>query len=166
MMNDTYVEVMVKCKPSILMRVLQILCIVLAAGSFLFLLGLPGILLAVAFGVAAYFAGLQTNVEFEYLYVDRELTVDKIMARSKRKKVDKVDLGKMEILAPMNSWHLDEYKNRQFKKVADYSSKEKEQKPERRYVLIYEGEKKLIFEPTKEMVKAIQTTAPRKVFLD
>jgi hypothetical protein len=86
------------------------------------------------------------------------------MAKSKRKRVATFDMGKMEIMAPIKSYHLDNYKNRT-DKVVDYSCGE-ERKPDLRYVFFYDGKQKVIFEPNQEMVKAIQTIAPRKVFRD
>ena len=104
------------------------------------------------------------DVEYEYLYVDKQLTVDKIMARTRRKKVETFDMERMEILAPIKSWHLDDYKNRQLKEV-NYSSGV-EQQPDIRYCMIYNGEKRVIFEPNAAMVTAIKSVAPRKVFTD
>lgn len=124
----------------------------------------PAMLIGIAFGVAAYFVNLNTNLEYEYLYVDKELTVDKVMAKSRRKRVAVFDVGKMEILAPVKSWHLDNYKNRQDKRV-DYSSGEEKQ-PDKRYVFFYDGQKQVIIEPNLELVKAIAMAAPRKVFTD
>ena len=74
------------------------------------------------------------------------------------------DVGKMEILAPVKSWHLDNYKNRQDKRV-DYSSGEEKQ-PDKRYVFFYDGQKQVIIEPNLELVKAIAMAAPRKGFTD
>lgn len=132
------------------------------------LLGFMGLIvfliIAVVAGVGAYFVSLNANLEYEYLYVDKQLTVDKIMARTRRKKVETFDLERMEILAPIKSWHLDDYKNRQLK-VVDYSSGV-EQQPDIRYSMIYNGEKRVIFEPNAEMVAAIKSIAPRKVFTD
>ncbi|MFI3213313.1 MAG: hypothetical protein R3Y24_08210 [Eubacteriales bacterium] len=166
MINESYVEVMVKRNASIGMKFLGILTMTMAIGTGL--VGLMGniLFLAVAavFGVASYFLRLNSALEFEYTYIDKELQVDKIMAQTKRKRVEALDLNKMEILAPMNSHRLDSYRNRTYKTV-DYSRKV-EEKPETRYILYMSGEKKVIFEPTMEMLKVIQTIAPRKVFFD
>lgn len=165
-MNETYVECMVKRKKNGLLTVLKVLLIVIAV--FAFLIGSIGsiifYIIAVAAGVGAYFVGLNASLEYEYLYVDRQLSVDKILAKSRRKKVETFDLGRMEILAPIKSWHMDEFKNRQLKDV-DYSSGV-EEKPDKRYCMIYNGEKRVIFEPNAEMVAAIKSIAPRKVFTD
>ena len=108
---------------------------------------------------------MNTDLEYEYLYLDRELTVDKVMAKSKRKRAAVYSLDKMEIVAPVKSWHLDNFKNRQTSKNVDYSSGEEKQ-PDKRFVFYYEGNQKVIFEPSEEMVKAMQFVAPRKVFKD
>ena len=161
---ETYVECMVKKKANGLMSALKVLLIGITVITGL--LGFMGLIvfliIAVVAGVGAYFVSLNANLEYEYLYVDKQLTVDKIMARTRRKKVETFDLERMEILAPIKSWHLDDYKNRQLK-VVDYSSGV-EQQPDIRYSMIYNGEKRVIFEPNAEMVAAIKSIAPRKVF--
>ncbi len=164
-MNETYVEWLVKKKTPVYMAFLKILTIMLAVCFILVGIGFPPLfLIGILFGVAAYFIYFNADLEYEYLYVDKELTVDKVMAKSKRKRVATFDLDKMEIVAPIKSWHLDNYKNRN-DKTADYSSGEEKQ-PDRRYVFFYDGRQKVIFEPNEEMIKAMQFVAPRKVFKD
>lgn len=164
-MNETYVEWLVKRKTPAYMTFLKILFTVLAVFFILIgLLLLPALLIGIACGVAAYFITLNADLEYEYLYVDKELTIDKIMARSRRKRVAVFGLDKMEIVAPVKSWHLDNYKNRS-EKAVDYSSGEEKQ-PDKRFVFYYDGQKKIIFEPNEEMIKAMQLVAPRKVFKD
>lgn len=164
-MNETYVEWLVKRKTPAYMTLLKFLTIILAACFILlgFIL-VPAMIIGILLGIAAYFVNLNADLEYEYLYVDKELTVDKVLAKSRRKRVAVFDVGKIEILAPVKSWHLDNYKNRQ-DKVVDYSSGEVKQ-PDKRYVFYYDGQKKVIFEPNEEMIKAITTVAPRKVFKD
>lgn len=164
-MNETYVEWLVKKKTPAYMTLLRIFSIMLSAAFILvgFVI-VPALLIGIAIGVAAYFIYMNSDLEYEYLYVDKELTVDKVMAKTRRKRVAVFDVGKMEIVAPIKSWHLDNYKNRN-DKVVDYSSGEEKQ-PDNRYVFFYEGRQKVIFEPNEEMIKAMQLAAPRKVFKD
>ncbi len=164
-MNETYVEWLVKKKTPSYMTFLKILTIMLAVCFIVvgFVI-MPALLIGLVFGVAAYFIYMNADLEYEYLYVDKELTIDKVMAKSKRKRVASFELDKMEIVAPIKSWHLDNYKNRN-DKLVDYSSGEEKQ-PDRRYVFYYEGKQKVIFEPNEEMIKAMQMVAPRKVFKD
>lgn len=166
MTSETYVECLVTTKPSVLMKFLKTLFIMLTV-VFMFL-GLLGIFVAFIIGLVcaavSYFVAMQTNIEYEYLYLDKEITVDKIMGQSRRKRVATYEVERIEILAPLNSWHLDNYKNREGK-VTDFSSKILKQ-PETRYLFFYDGSSKVIIEPSEEFVKAIYNVAPRKVFTD
>lgn len=162
-MNETYVEWMVKRKPNLIMKFLKILTMLITV--FLVVLGMMNIYFLIAgalFAGLTYFIGLNTDIEYEYLYVDRQLSIDKVLNRSRRKKIVSYELERMEILAPIYSYHLDSYKNRTAE-VKDYSSGVINQ-PDSRYIMFYDGTKKLIFEPNSDMVKAIKTVAPRKVF--
>lgn len=167
MMSETYVECLVKKKTSTGMMFLRMLTIVMAvvfllAGFVLFIW--PAMLIGLVMAVAAYFVVINTDLEYEYLYLDKEITIDKVMAKTKRKAVTKYNIDSMEIFAPIKSWHLDEYKNRAVKTV-DYSSGVENQ-PDMRYAMYYDGGIKVILEPSMDMVKAIKNIAPRKVFTD
>lgn len=165
-MNDSYVECMVKRNTKPIMKFLSVFLIVLAVvigGSGLFLFGNFVILIiGIAFGVGGYYLSKYTQVEFEYLYVDKQISVDKIFSQATRKTVAKYDVEKMEILAPVFSYKLDEFKNRNVK-VSDYSSGVEKQ-PDVRYAFYYDGKEKVIFEPNAEFVEAVKMVAPRKVF--
>ena len=165
-MSESYVEVMVQRKPSGAMLFLKYLLIGLAAVLFFasFIFSNFAIILAIACGVGAYFVGMYASIEYEYLYLDKEITIDKVMNKSKRKRVGVYQVDKMEILAPLKSYHLDSYRNRQVKEL-DYSSGIAGQ-PETRYCFYYEGSQKIIFEPNDELIKLVKNVAPRKVFSD
>lgn len=163
-MSDTYVECLIKAKDPVVLKFLKyvlygltVLCVI---GMFL-----NPILFfaALILGGAAYFVGMFCDSEYEYLYLDREITVDKVMAKTKRKRVATFNVDRMEILAPINSYHLDSFKNRDVKNV-DYSAGQTQ--PESRYVMYYEGGQKVLLTPNEEMIKAIKNVAPRKVFMD
>ena len=164
-MSDTYVECLVKAKAPMWGRFLKILLILLTAVFAVAMLLMPyAILLAVAAGVGAYFSGYLTDVEYEYLYLDKGLVVDKVMAKSKRKRIATYTVDRIEIFAPIKSYHLDNYRNRTAK-VLDYSVGE-ELQPDRRYAMYYEGGQKILLNPSEEMVKAMKNVAPRKIFSD
>ena len=59
------------------------------------LLFLPGAGMA----AACYFLLPRLEVEFEYLYLQRSLSIDSIFSKEKRKKAAEYDLDKMEIFA-------------------------------------------------------------------
>ncbi|MBR4083493.1 MAG: hypothetical protein IKK33_04325 [Lachnospiraceae bacterium] len=166
-MSEAYVECLIEAKSSMLLKILQVglivLTVILGFLGITFMLWLA-LIIAVGTGIAAYFAYMNADIEYEYLYLDKEITIDKVMAKSNRKRVGVYTLERMEVLAPIKSYHLDNYKNRNVK-VLDYSIGVEEQ-PDLRYALYYEGGLKLILSPSEEMVKVIKNVAPRKVFTD
>ena len=166
-MSDAYVECLVKAKTSVAATFFKILLIAIAVISFLIMfftmISLAFIPMLLA-GVGAYFLNLYTDLEYEYLYLDKELTVDKVMAKSRRKRIATYSLDRIEILAPIKSYRLDNYKNRDVK-VKDYSIGE-ERQPDLRYAMFYEGGEKVILSPSPEMIKIMKNVAPRKVFSD
>lgn len=164
-MSDAYVECLVKAKGSSLGKFLKILLIMLTVVFGLAMLVIPlALVAAVITGVGAYFVGIYTDVEYEYLYLDKELVVDKVLGKSRRKRVATYTIDRMEIFAPVKSYHLDNYKNRNVK-IKDYSIGE-ELQPDRRYAMYYEGGEKILFSPSEELVKVMKNVAPRKVFTD
>ena len=165
-MSETYVECLVARKPSLVLTFLKFFLIMMAVVFFLIgLVGyVVGLIVAIVAGVGAYFATMNASIEYEYLYVDKEVSIDKVMAKSRRKKAGTYSVEQMEILAPLNSHRLDSYKNRDAKTV-DFSSGIAAQ-PERRYMMVCNGGTRVILEPNEALIKAIQTVAPRKVFTD
>ncbi len=169
-MSESYIEVMVQRKKSMALVVGQYALYVLAVVFFLSnfvlqgLFGLLGFILAIACGALGYFVGLNADVEYEYLYLDKEITIDKVMNKSRRKRIATYSLEKIEIMAPMNSHRLDSYRNRQFKEV-DVSTGVVSQ-PEKRYVFYHDGQTKVIFEPNEDFIKLVKNVAPRKIFSD
>ena len=169
-MSDVYVECLVQTKPSPLWKFLKISLIALTVIFFLvsmilIFIFLPFFILSIACGVGAYFANMRANLEYEYLYLDKEIVVDKVMAKSKRKRVAVYSLDRIEILAPVKSYRLDNFARRNTTKVKDYSIGE-ELQPDRRYVMYYEGGEKVLLSPSEEMIKVMKNVAPRKVFSD
>ncbi len=165
---DTYIEYMVKKKTTAGDMAIRYVCMFLiilsAVGAIIVMYP---ILLVVTVGLWAAYRYLVfplTDIEYEYLYVDRTLTVDKIMAKEKRKTVATYEIDRLEILCPADSYRLGEFKNRELKTL-DYSSG-KENTEDKRYVMIYEGGLKIVLDLTKEFVKIIQNNSPRKVFFD
>lgn len=166
-MNESYVECLVKTRPNLFLKFLKILLIMLTVVFFIIGMGMyiwPALIVALVTGVGTYFVWLHSDIEYEYLYVDRELTIDKVFVKSRRKRVGSYSMERMEVVAPFRSHHLDGYKHRQCK-VKDYSIGVQEQ-PDQRYAIYYEGNLKIIISPSPELIKALKNSAPRKVFTD
>ena len=168
MVDNSYVECLVESKTSPVVKVLSYMALILAIFCFLlsfFGLGMVSFISCVVFGIGYYFLSLNAVVEYEYQYCDKEITVDKVLNRQKRKNIAKYDVEKLEILAPSRSYHLDDYKNRTLKNL-DFSAREKDRQPDPTYTFIYDGKERVVFEPTDEFVAAVKSVAPRKVFTD
>ena len=165
-MSDVYVECLVQTKTPAWKKCLRGLLIALTVIFAIIMFVIPlAFILAVAFGVGAYFSSWLTEIEYEYLYLDKEIVVDKVMAKSKRKRVATYSLDRIEVLAPVKSYHLDNFGRRDNAKVTDYSIGE-ELQPDRRYVMYYEGGEKILLSPSEEMIKVMKNVAPRKIFSD
>jgi len=160
-MEQTYLEVLVARKKNNLATLLKFGCGVLAVPTLLmmpfsvFFLGM-----AVVLAGLAYFGYLNEWIEYEYSYVCRELSVDKIMARSRRKSVATYMVDKMEIGAPEGSHRLDGYGGGKYE-VKDYSSKSGST-----YVFYYEGRKKIVLEADQGLMEALHSASPSKLFLN
>lgn len=166
-MSENYVECLIKGKGSVgfsLLKYVLYFVACLGVASLLFGTGILGVIVALAAGYGGYYVGMLAKVEYEYLYLDRELTIDKVLNQTMRKPVGTFTMDKMEILAPIKSWRLDNYKNRQTVDK-DYSIGV-EEKPDKRYVFYYEGGQRIIISPSEEMVKVMKNANPRKVFSD
>ncbi len=160
-MDTGVVEVLVKRKENHLFSTLQVVCIVLAVISFVLMIFMPItiILIALFVGLRYVFFYL-ADVEYEYSYFDRELTIDKIYAKSRRKKAAAYLVEKVEIAAPEKSYKLDNHKNRQCKEV-DYSSGNQDSA---KFVIYYEGSTKVILEYDETLVKTMRMQSPSKIF--
>lgn len=118
----------------------------------------------IALGVFDYFIFQWTDIEFEYLYLDKEISVDKIMAKTRRKKLLTIDVNKIEIMAPEKSHQLDSYRNRQTK-VTDLSAGH-DLPDQKLYWVFYEGNQRFLMNLTEDFAKTIKGVVPRKVFMD
>ncbi len=166
-MNDSYKELMVKKESGWKEKLLRIVCIVPTVLAGLLTLGTANLIffiVTILLGVLTYFVYQRTDLEYEYLYLDREINVDKIMAKTKRKRLVTLSVDKMEILAPIKSHQLDSYRNRDVKSF-DYSAGEDIQ-GQKLYALYYEGNQKYVLNLDEDFVKTIKGIAPRKVFMD
>ena len=161
-MNDTYSELLIKKEVTAKDKMIKVLLIALIA-----LMAVAGILITpLALGIAAYFVFPNLDLEFEYVYVNGELDIDKIMAKMKRKRAKSFELSKMEIMAPVKSHRLD-YQNQNTKmKVYDFSSGNPSHKV---FAMIIPSDNelcKVLLEPDEELLKNIEKSCPRKVFVD
>ncbi|MGL5436644.1 MAG: DUF6106 family protein [Lachnospiraceae bacterium] len=163
-MNETYAESLVKRKTPFysniivgIMALITLYCIFLALTG-----GVLGVILMFLSGGATYLVHRNFNIEYEYLFVNAQLSIDKILGRSKRKKAWEGNMENFEIIAPSDHHTLKDYANQNRKKL-DFSS----QIPGAiTYTIMYQaGAERLavIIEPNEKIIKCFRQTAPRKV---
>ena len=169
-LEDGFVEYLVKKKTStkeIMIRVVCnafIVCVIIGVPVFI----APGLAPVSLFvGVVLWliyhnFILPLTDIEYEYSYCDKEISVDKIMGKEKRKNLATYQLEKMELLAPSNSYRLADYKN--LKTVSYWSEDDSDDHVP--YALIYDNKEKVLLDLNGEFVKIVQNNAPRKVYTD
>ncbi len=160
-MGDFYTEQLIKkqgdMKDLVIKAVLVAVAIVSVLTVFIFPMGLlfPIIIIALV-----WFLISRLNVEYEYLYVNGDLDIDKIMNKSKRKRVFSTNVKEMELLAPVDSPKLGQFGNA---KVINLSSGRADA---RLYAMVVANNgqtAKLIFEPNDTIIEGLFMLAPRKV---
>ncbi len=164
-MNQDYVEWLVKRKdPAYAWPVRILMGILCAAALVMALVVVWGPILLLIAGAATFFVFQMLSVEYEYLYVDGSLSVDKILGKARRKKVLECLKEELLMIAPSDSYVLKDYETSGMK-VVNCSS----QKPEAKtFTMIYQknGQHyKVILEPNDKLLQAIRYTTPRKIVM-
>lgn len=163
-MNETYAEWLVKRKTPFyshiivgIMALITVFCIFLALTG-----GVVSVILMFLAGGATWLVRRNFNIEYEYLFVNAQLSVDKILGRSKRKKSWEGAVENMEVIAPSDHFALRDYANQNRKKM-DFSSR---LPGARTYTIMYQSgpdRLEIIIEPDEKILKCFRQTAPRKL---
>ncbi len=160
-MNDFYTEQLIKKQRNMKDIMKIVLLVVLAAASVFFVFLIPMAIIVPVIVIAVVFILIRRmDVEYEYLYVNGDLDIDKIMHKERRKKLFSSNVDNMELLAPERAEELKNFRNA---KVLDYTSGVE---GARRYVFVAKekGELvKVVFEPNDDIIEGIFLLAPRKV---
>lgn len=160
-MSDFYTEQLIKKRTSskdimiktglVCLTVLSVLLV------FIFPFGIIVPVIMIALTVAMF---RRLNVEYEYLFVNGDLDIDKIMNKSKRKRIFSMNVADMELLAPVNAGELMHF---QRAKVCDYTSGPGAKEVYALIVLERGAQKKILFEPNEDIIEGFFMMAPRKV---
>ena len=168
-MSDTYVELLIKKKTSFWGNALRTSCIFMGVFQLVlyvfskawFFVGTALVFFGMAYTMAFLF-----KVEYEYLLLGTQLSIDKIFNQRKRKKVAEYELATdMEMLAPVASSHLERYRQ-MASRTRDFSAQSKDSEV---YGLVVHVEKEIEMikiEMTDDFFAQISMIAPRKVFKD
>lgn len=163
-MENISIEQIIKVNPPKYVKVLKPVMVVLCVFSLAFILTIFGIFLTVGLIFLTVVVFHYYDAEYEYTLVEKELTIERIVAKSYRRKCGEYNLSRMEIMAPLGSDKLARSENGDFK-TYDYSSNTDRSKT---YVLFAPCNNemvRLIFEPDERMKQTIWRTSPSKVNL-
>lgn len=122
----------------------------------------PGLIwVTVILAVIDAFLFKRMNLEFEYVYFNGDLDIDKIMNMQSRKRVFSSNIKEMEVIACSGSVELQQYPRY---KVLDFSTQNPDDKV---YEMItqFKGETvRVLFNPNEKILNEMKNLAPRKVF--
>ena len=162
-MNESYAEYLVRRKtPAYAWLVTGLLGVITAFFVFMAMTaGVLSVILMFVFGFLTYLSYRNFHVEFEYLYVDKQLNVDKILGKAKRKKAYECSMEEIQMIAPSDSHVLSDYKVTG--KTLDCSSRMPGVKTYTAVIQKGSESIRLIFEPNDKMLHCFRQTALRKV---
>lgn len=122
----------------------------------------PGLIaIAIAAWFGAYFLARMQKAEFEYTFTSGDLDIDQLSGDLRRKRKCEIPKESVELVAPLDSDYVQEYKNL---RTYDYSSGDRTSK--NRYVIIatVKNERaRVIFEPNEKMLDNMWKYFPSKV---
>lgn len=165
-MENSYVEQLVKRQNSTLqigLRVGAVVSAVVITYIMMLLIGIISLVAAFALGYGVYYVFIMTSLEYEYVFVNGELTVDIVYGKSKRKRSGTFDIKKSEIIAPLKSDYAAMYHKNMQMKAFDFTSGTDEDKVYLMAAPYGAGTAKVYFEPNENMLNAMRTQAPSKV---
>lgn len=164
-MESQYYEHLVHCKASIFMQIARVISVVgfifsilLMASSFL-----VGIIGCVLMAVAFWFSNQEVGKEYEYVYVDGDISFDAVYHKSRRKTKGKTSWDETRLVCKGNSPELEGYRQKNAK-IQNFTSNNKNSQDV--YAIITESggvPAITLFEPAPEMLEMMWRKSPMKV---
>ncbi len=165
-MSETYHERLIKRETTVTDIAIRTFFVLLCFMPVVFIRFVGGFAIILIVGLIwlAHFMFVLTDVEFEYLYLSGECQFDKICGKTKRKGCGKIEMEKVEIIAPEGAAELENFEKQSYR-VRDFSSYSKDAE---RYVAFQRKDSaliKVIFEPGADIIREMQLMFPRKVIV-
>ncbi len=160
-MNEVFVEQIIKRKidtKGICIRILAVMLIIPGLISMIIIDPILGFSITALLVYIAYLMFNQTSVEYEYSFLNGELTIDKILGQNKRKHVTDLDIKQAEIIAPAYSDDIISRINGI--RTLDFSSGYKSD--DRYSMIVYDGKERIqvLFDPNENVIEAMHTMRP------
>ncbi|WP_302630091.1 DUF6106 family protein [uncultured Eubacterium sp.] len=159
-MDEVFVEQIVKRRISISGILLRMLFIFLTLAGLMsmMILGMLGFTIAILLGYATYLVWAYTSVEYEYSFLNGELSVDKIIGQRKRKSIANYDIKEAEIVAPLVSDAVVRASGNAI--IKDYSTRINNNDVYAMIINNSNGKFKVVFEPNEKVLEAMYHVRP------
>ncbi|MDO5409260.1 MAG: hypothetical protein Q4F21_02270 [Lachnospiraceae bacterium] len=165
-MESQYYEHLVQCRPQPLMKLVKVISMV---GFIFSLLMAPGALIAgiagcLAMGATFWFSNREVGKEYEYVYIDGDISFDEIYNKSRRKTKLKTSWEETRLVCRADSPELNGYRQKNAK-VQNFASRDKANES-RVYALLTEKQGTYMivyFEPAEDMLEMMWRKSPSKV---
>lgn len=159
-MDEVFVEQIIKRKTSASGIAIRVICIALVITGFLsmLLLGVLGLTITALLIYGTYLLWGYTSVEYEYSFLNGELSIDKIMGQRKRKTIANFDIKNAEIVAPAMSDEVISRVNNAVTK--DYSTGYRGGNIYSMIINDSDGLKQVLFEPNEKVLSAMYHVKP------
>lgn len=159
-MDEVFVEQILKRRITIsgvLLRILSIFIVLIGIMSIMWLQML-GFTLTVLLAYGAYMIWSYTSLEYEYSFLNGELTIDKIMGQRKRKSMASYDIKEAEVIAPVMSEQI--IRASMNAVVKDFSSGSRSGDVYAMIINNASGKAKVLFEPNEKVLEAMYHVRP------
>lgn len=160
---DNFYEQLIAAKASVAYKI--------SNAAFYVLLVLAGLSLAtnlilaalyVLLAVGIFFFKKNLYIEYEYIFTNGEIDIDKIIEMKKRKRVFSFSVKSVELLAPEDSYYVKDFANKPSKVISVYPKDNKEKV----FVAMITGGSERVqlrFVPSEEMLNMCYKYNPRAV---
>lgn len=165
-MEELYSETYLKAKPTVKRMIARILMFALLAFMvvmciyFMLSLRMLYCMVLIVIGAIMILVMPTNNVAYEYIFVDGQIDFDRILKGEKRKTMKRIDMEKIDIIAPENSEHIAYHRNLP---LVDYSSG---LDTDRHFIAVANGDKgteRIRFTPDEKMIRMMKMKGPSKV---
>ncbi len=167
MNNDIYAEWLIKRRRPGYMPLLYVAYVLMVLiGLFACMVNAFGFILLLAVCFAIYIINLRTNVEYEYVFVTNELSIDRILAQKSRKRIKNIEMQKVEKVVSIKSHEYDFARNNPKLKPNDYTSGNPDAVV---YAVVFggeQGQEVALIEPNEHLLKCMKNVAPHKVKIE
>lgn len=164
-MESQYYEHLVRCKPQVLMQVVKVISGIVFVFSLLLMMssafiGLVGCIVA---AVIFWFSSREVGKDYEYVYIDGDISFDAIYNKSRRKTKGKTSWDETRLVCKKEAPELEGYRQKNAS-VQDFTSNDKNARGVYAIVTDSEGKSTITyFEPSEEILEMMWRKGPSKV---